>query len=345
MPQSVLFVGGGSIGHISPSIAVARELLKMHPEIQARFVCSQRPEDALFIERQGFVPIPLDAPRLSWNFPMRFFRAYQSAYSILVESNPKAIFSKGGYVSVPVCLAAWRLKIPIILHESDTVSGWANTFVGLWAKVQCHGFPTKKAGKHLFTGNPVDTRFTEGVKERGFTITGFPTDRPVLLVIGGSQGSQAINAMIAQELTSLLELCSIAHITGNGKQTVTTSYPGYWQIPFAYEEMSHLYAIASLALIRASAATTSELAANSIPAIMIPLRKVAHDHQEHNARILEKSGGCIVLEQNDRTQNITDLVRHLLSPEIHATMQKAIHKLYQPDAARHIAEIILQSLA
>lgn len=343
---SILFVGGGSAGHIAPAMAIAEALKENLPELTLSFVCSTRPEDREYLERHGYTAIPIDAPRFSSTFIGKFWRAYRAAHTLLRERNPRLVFSKGGYVSVPVCLAAHRLGIPIILHESDVVGGLANRLVAHWARWILRGFPQGHTdARTIVTGNPIATSITTGSRERGLGITGLSGRKPILLVMGGSQGSQALNEAVVRTLPELLAHCDIIHLTGKGKETATGTSTGHWQATFAFEELPHLYAAADLALSRAGASTIAELAANGIPAILVPLRGVAQDHQERNARLAEASGGCRVLEQHRLSSRLLPTVRALLTPERRKIMGTAIRTLHHPEAARQIAELIARSLA
>ncbi len=346
-PQRVLFTGGGSLGHIAPGIAVAKALRTLRPDAEAHFIVSTRPEDAAFVTQAGFPVTTIEAPRLSWRFPVAFFSATQKARRILQEMKPAAVFSKGGYVSVPVCFAARGLGIPIVLHESDTVSGWANWIVGRWAAAICTGFEGSiKSPKAVFTGIPIREDMTAGSRQRGLTITGLSRTRPVLLVVGGSQGALAINRAVARHLPELLDCCEIIHLTGRGKETVVGNPPGYWQCPFAAEEYPHLFATADLALSRAGATTLMELAAVGLPTILVPLEGVAHDHQRRNAEAAVASGGCILLEQERLSKSLTSTVRHLIeATDSRRMMASAIRTLCKPEAARQIAVVIARQLA
>ncbi|MBU0766268.1 UDP-N-acetylglucosamine--N-acetylmuramyl-(pentapeptide) pyrophosphoryl-undecaprenol N-acetylglucosamine transferase [Patescibacteria group bacterium] len=341
---TILFVGGGSIGHIAPSVAVADSLKKLRPDANIHFVCSNRKEDAEFLKTENFDYTQIDAPRLSLTFPWKFFRAYKKASALLKKLNPQVIFSKGGYVSVPVCLAAHNRKIPIILHESDAVSGYANKLVARWAEVVCFGFEKKPKTqnpkpKTLFTGNPIRNEVTQGNKEEGYQITGFTGDKPILIVMGGSQGAQTLNKTVTTNLDELLKLCDIIHLTGGGKLS-TENKEGYWAKEFAYEELPHLYAIATLALSRAGAGSIAELAANNIPTILVPLEGAAHNHQLKNAEVISRSEGFTLLRQKELDTKLVDNILHLL---IRNALR--VTRYVAPDAARQVAKIILERLA
>ncbi|MDD5103004.1 MAG: UDP-N-acetylglucosamine--N-acetylmuramyl-(pentapeptide) pyrophosphoryl-undecaprenol N-acetylglucosamine transferase [Candidatus Peribacteraceae bacterium] len=345
--QCILFVGGGSIGHVAPGIAVARALQQLRPGVHAHFIVSARAEDVPFVEQAGFAATAINAPRLSWRFPFAFMHAVRAARRIIQEHRPAVIVSKGGYVSLPVCFAARRMRIPIILHESDAVSGWANWIVGRWAVTICTGFADSiNNSKAVCTGIPVRGDMTAGSRQKGLGITGLSRTRPVLLVVGGSQGALALNQAVAHHLQDLLDCCEIIHLTGRGKETVVGDVPGYWQCPFATDEYPHLFAAADLAVSRAGATTLMELAAVGLPAILVPLEGVAHNHQRRNAEVAVASGGCILLEQKRLAHALVPTVRHLIeAQDSRHIMSSAIRTLHHPEAARQIAEVIARQLA
>ena len=348
--MKILFVGGGSVGHIAPAIAVWEAMRGYFPagqEVSAHFVCSPRPDDAKFLQSNDLSYSILNAPRVSIMFPFNFFTAVAHAKKILEEQKPDVIFSKGSYVSLPLCYAAVRKKIPIVLQDSDSVPGNANAIVSRWASHICTGFPltTDNRQPTTYTGNPLRSGVTEGSKEEGLRIAGFDGTKPILLVSGGSQGAQAINDAITNQLDDLLLRCDIIHITGRGKynhQLPNTNH--YYQTEFANEELAHFYACTNLALGRAGAGSIAELAANGIPSIFVPLRGVGHDHQYRNA-LVSSDHGCVHLEQSDLSKKLLPTVHTLIADESkRAEMSEEIRSLYKPDAALQIAKIIAQTL-
>ncbi|MFA6039686.1 MAG: UDP-N-acetylglucosamine--N-acetylmuramyl-(pentapeptide) pyrophosphoryl-undecaprenol N-acetylglucosamine transferase [Candidatus Peribacteraceae bacterium] len=341
----ILLAGGGSLGHLAPCVAVARALKDAAPEAALHMVCARREEESAFLRHEGFSPTAITLPRRSWTFPVAFLKALRQAGTILDSFRPDAVFCKGGAVSVPVALAARRRKIPIVLHESDMVSGRANRMIMRWATTICTGFPhTQYAIRHTqYAGNPIRPEVTRGNKEEGRKITGLSGNKPVLLVIGGSQGARALNDIVAAHLDELLVHCDVIHLTGPGKHGAAPR-AGYWQAPFAHTELPHLYALAELALSRAGANVVTELAANSIPAILVPLRGVAQDHQEANARAAEQSGGCVVVEQDDLPAALVPATAKLLGDRtLLAVMGEKMKTLYRQDAAKDIAAILVEA--
>lgn len=293
MSSRILFIGGGSIGHIAPCIAVWRAVQKMDNNSEVRFICSSRSEEADFLRTETipFVAFPVRNPTPL--HPIQFLKCLRLSMREIATFKPTVIFSKGNALSVPVALAALMKGVPVIVHESDAVSGRANRIVGLWAKKICVGFPGKtdeaKSGKILFTGNPVREEVTKGNRERGLSITGFSGAKPILLVMGGSQGSKALNEAVIQLLPELLKTMDVIHLTGAGKAGAAEQL-GYWKREFVREELADLYACSSVALSRAGAGAIAELSACNIPMMLVPLRGVGHDHQRINAERMAERG-------------------------------------------------------
>jgi len=352
--MKILFVGGGSIGHIAPSLAIYRDMIQRDESTRAHFVCSEREEEALFLTREQIPFTTMPQPRLSLGLPIQLLRARKAALKILDTHQPHVIFCKGGSLTVAIAKEAKKRGIPIVLHESDSVSGRANRLIGKYAGVICTGFPLpsdprmlKKqwdvpSDRLLFTGNPVRPEVLAGSAEKGLRIANLAGKRPLLLVMGGSQGAKAINDAVTAHLDDLLEHCDIIHLTGRGKEKARPDIPGYYQRAFAHDDLPHFYAAADLALSRAGAGSLSELAACGIPAIIVPLRGLAHDHQQHNALAAERTGGCTILQQSEMSKKLVSTVKALLkNVRDREEMSHRIGRLYISDAASHIADIIL----
>src|SRR3989344_1334382 len=178
--MKILFVGGGSIGHIAPSVAVWEQCRLLMPDAACVFVCSPRKEETNFLAARCLPHATLDAPRLSPLLPWTFLRAMRASGEILDAEKPDVVFGKGGYVSLPLCIAAWRKKIPVVLHESDTVSGYANSIIRRFADAVCMGFADSPCSMlhSQYTGNPVRQDIARGSRDSGLAITGLSGMRP-----------------------------------------------------------------------------------------------------------------------------------------------------------------------
>jgi UDP-N-acetylglucosamine--N-acetylmuramyl-(pentapeptide) pyrophosphoryl-undecaprenol N-acetylglucosamine transferase len=336
----VLFVGGGSIGHIAPCVAVWRALHARRSDAKALFACSTRPADKKFLDEEQLEAVVICPRRVNIvNFPIAFVRSVL----VLRKFQPNVVFSKGGAVSVPTTLAAAVLRIPVVAHESDAVSGKATSLISKFATVLCHGFPRKSGqpGTAMFTGNPVRPEVREGSRERGMVLTNVGKDRPVLLVLGGSQGATALNDAITHKLDELLRVVDVVHLTGEGKSGAGERPRGYWSREFAHADLPHLYALCTLALSRAGAGALSELSANAIPTILVPLRGLAQDHQSANATVAAMCGGCVVIEQEQLERELVPVVTRIVSSQEQVRrMEEGMRSLARDDAAEALAAIL-----
>ena len=295
--------------------------------------------------------------------PWTLWKTYREAWRMLRLCKPDVLLSKAGGITIPVCLAARRLHIPIVLHESDAVQGRATRFLSRWASAVCYGFPTGENlecgignqgteptfkiqhAKFIQTGNPIRPDIAKGSRKKGLSFTGLSGKRPILLVLGGSQGALAINDVIARRLDELLAFCDVAHVTGPGKGG-GKKRRGYWHAPIVYDELPDLLAIADVALSRGGMGSIGELAACMVPTIICPLRGVGHDHQQKNAEAVAAMGGCVLLDQGRLDADIVTSVRQFLHDPVKAkTTAKSLHSLYTASASRHIAKIMMSCIA
>lgn len=347
----ILFVSGGSIGHLAPLVAVEREARSLDKSLKSHFLCSTKKEDAEYLEQEGVEFTQAPRPKKNVMLPVTYLRNRMIAKRVLKQFKPDIIFSKGGSISVPLCRAAKKKGVPIVIHESDSVMGKANKMIAPIASVICLGFPPSDEQRALgieivVTGNPVRAAVSKGSKKRGLDLAHFTGKRPVLLVIGGSQGAEAINEIVIMHLDELLKICDVIHLTGPGKKSAKRR-AGYFARPIVYEELADLYAISDLALSRAGAGSISECIANSIPMILVPIRGLANDHQEENAVRVRAAGAATIIEQPALEMNLLKVISPLIKDTSgkRTAMTKATAVLRRPEAARLIAKILFQCVA
>lgn len=310
------------MGHVLPNIAVIDELKKLAALHDQKldityFGSYSGPERRVALQNKlKFKAVLCGKLRryFAWqNFldvakiPLGIFQAL----FYLIIKRPRVIFSKGGFVSVPVCVAAWVLRIPLILHESDLSPGMANKICARFAKKICLSFEeTKKFFPRfarrenlIITGNPVRKMVTAGDKKTGFEITHLPQIKAVLLVMGGSQGATQINDLIWHNLDDLLAQFSVVHITGHGHKKPGFKQKGYLQMEYAHEDLPHLYAMSDFIISRGGANSLWEIAAIGKPALIIPLMHASsRGDQVENAKIFTKKFGFLSLEGNFSNQ-------------------------------------------
>lgn len=361
----IVLTGGGTGGHLFPIVAVARELKNLIPPDQAqslKFMFIGPPtvgeEDltkegilhktilAGKIRRYSSVQNVLDMIKL----PLGFL---QSLWHLFVFM-PNAVFSKGGYGSVPVVLAARVYRIPVLIHESDSIPGLANKFCAKFSKRiaisfmdTAQYFPKEKTA---LTGNPVRSGIFGGSKDEAKRIFSLSGIKPVLLFLGGSQGAQAINDVIYSSLPTLLQRCEIIHQCGEAnyeslKQTIKPqTSAGYFLFPFLNEEqLRHAYAAADLVISRAGAGSIAEIASLGKPSIIVPLPNSAAGHQVKNALEYAKFGATLVLEQMNFTPNLLQnrIFALLDNPDLLKKMSENALKFNSPDASVKIAQEVL----
>lgn len=277
-----------------------------------------------------------------FKIPLGFFEALK----ILRKLKPDLVFAKGGYVSVPVVFAAWILRIPVWLHESDVSPGLANRICSRFVKRIFLSFEESEkyfeglAAARLVIGNPIRREILNGSPAKGYKLTGFSPRKPVLLIVGGSTGAQSLNKLVFKILPKLLRKVQVIHITGKNISTTynlqpTTSYKSF---PFLHAELAHIYAITDLAVSRAGSGGIFELLALHKPMILIPLpRAASRGDQIENARVFAKHGWAQMLEQDGLTPEklLRAIIHFLENPE----RQKAGEKFTL--AARRIADAIM----
>ncbi|TSC53680.1 MAG: hypothetical protein LiPW39_139, partial [Parcubacteria group bacterium LiPW_39] len=329
----IVLTGGGTGGHLFPIIAVARELKNLVQQnvfqippgegatIEFMFIGPETIGEEM-LASEGIVHKTIMAGKFRrypsmqnifdiFKIPLGFLQSLWHLFFFM----PNVVFSKGGYGSVPVVLAAWVYHIPILIHESDAVPGVANKFCAKFSKRVAISFNEAakyfKEGKTALTGNPVRSGILGGSKEQAKNIFGLSGQKPVLLILGGSQGAQALNDVVFEALPSLLGRCEIIHQCGPNnldsiKQLLENKIPaGYFLYPFLNEEeLRQAYGAADLIISRAGAGSIAEISALAKPSILVPLPNSAADHQNKNALEFAHFGATIVLEQMNLTPHL-----------------------------------------
>lgn len=332
---------------MTPNLAIASALKRLRPSVKLLYLGSRKPMDRALAEAAGIPFYPLFGGKFrryfSWeNFtdPFLVLLGFLQACFYVIRFWPDAVFAKGGFVSLPVVLAARLFRRPVVIHESDAAMGLANRLSAFFAHSVCTGFPASvypNAGsKFVFTGNPVRPALALGHAADGYRLTGFHPGKPVLLALGGSLGSSEINDLIVRQFHRLKLHAQIVHITGHGKRT-TLSDPAYIQFEYADETLASLYAISACVFSRAGANTLYELAFLGIPPILLPLR-LNHD-QVRNADYFESHGAAIVLRDPDQFSDTLEAL--LTNDQERQSMRRSLKALATPDAADSIAALLL----
>ncbi len=329
--KKIVFTGGGTAGHIIPNLAIIEELT----DYKIYYLGSSGMEKELVKSNPKikYIEIPIVKFKRSLSpsnllLPFKLIKAITKTKTILKEINPDLIFSKGGYVSIPPCFAGHSLSIPIITHESDISIGLANKLIAKKAKYLCCSFKTtaETYGKNaIHTGSPIRKKITNGNKNIIINRHKLSTNKPIILVVGGSLGAQKINEIIWENINKLCQEYIIFHIVGKNKQNKEIKNNNYYQIEFA-NDIENYFACADLVISRAGSNTIFELLSIHKPTILIPLPKSKYSRgdQVDNAKYFEENKlAKIIYEDNLNLTNINKEIKHILKnkEQIIANMQ------------------------
>jgi len=357
----LLISGGGTGGHLFPAIATAEELLKRSPESQVFFLGSGRKIDAVGLSTHGFAGAAIDSlgfkgAALSGKLKAiaAVPKAIYQAISHIRRFRPDVVLGVGGYVTGPVLTAAKLLGIPTVIHEQNSVPGMANRLLGRLVTRVCLSLPESEryfpAKKCVLTGNPVRESIVSLAAEQGEETA--PPARPTLLVLGGSQGAQALNQLVADAFcdAAKTELAGIGLIHQTGQNDEEATKKRYAEkgveaeVAAFFTDMAAVYRRADFCLSRAGATTLAELAILGLPAILVPYPYAADNHQERNGNYYVESGGAWMFKQDALTA--ASLAGHILSLSGDAARRWAMHRsmrlLARPGAAKMIADICFQ---
>lgn len=317
--MNIVIAAGGTAGHINPGISIANIIKKYYPEAKITFIGTEYGLEGKLVPQAGYDIRFIHSKGLSKN-PVKLMksaalntRGILEARKILKELNPKVVIGMGGYVCAPVLFVAKKLlNIPVFIHESNSIAGKTNKFIGKFADGIALGFEsTKKEFRSKFvfvTGNPVNQQFFDVKRKEEAENT--------VLIFGGSQGAKAINDTVIDLINNYKFNYKIIYATGEKNYAnVKSSIKDLSKVELLpyINNMPHMYEQVSLVVARAGALTISELIAADMPAILIPLPTAAENHQEYNARAFEDLGnGTMLLEKDLTAKKLNLLIKKML---------------------------------
>ena len=373
--MKILFTGGGTGGHIFPLVAVLKEIKKISSKEPIDFYYIG-PKDNFqnYLFREGVKIKNISAGKVRRYFgarsffqnltdalfriPIGIFQAFWHIFSL----NPDLIFSKGGFGSVPAVIAGWILRVPIFLQESDISAGAANRFLSRFSVEIFTAFPVNKttgipAKKMISTGNPIRTRLLKADKEEAKNALKLVGEKPVILILGGSQGAQRINDKILEILPEFLKDFEVIHQCGsknfnqikNEVKVILSKESQKYYHPYPFlddKNLANAYATADAVVSRAGAGAIFEIAALGLPSILIPLPESARKHQLKNAYCYAETGSSILIEEtNFMPHFFLGKLKNLFSnPEKIKKMSIQAKTFARPKAAQIIAEYIIEYL-
>lgn len=311
--KRIILTGGGTAGHVTPNIALLPRLKELQYDIH--YIGSYNGIEKELIEQFGIPYHGISTGKLRRYFsvqnftdPFRVVKGLREAKRLIKILDPDVIFSKGGFVSVPVVLAGKNRHIPTIIHESDMTPGLANKLSIPSATKVCCNFPETLShlpeGKAILTGSPIRQELLSGDKYKAREFLHFTSDKPVIMIVGGSLGATAINNAVRSVLPELLKSFQVVHLCGKGKlDSSLEGLEGYAQFEYIKEELRDLFAITDIVISRAGANAICELLALHKPNLLIPLpANASRGDQILNAQSFERQGFSIVLQEEELTK-------------------------------------------
>ena len=313
--KRIILTGGGTAGHVTPNIALLPRLKELGYDIH--YIGSYTGIEKDLITQFGIPYHGISSGKLRRYFsmqnftdPFRVLKGFGEANKLVKKLKPDVVFSKGGFVSVPVVMAAKICHVPVIIHESDMTPGLANKLSIPSATKVCCNFPETlqhlPKEKAVLTGSPIRQELLSGDKDAARKFCGLTSEKPVILIIGGSLGSVVVNDAVRAILPELLKKFQVIHLCGKGKVDESLKdLPGYIQYEYIGKELKDLFALTDIVISRAGANAICELLALHKPNLLIPLSaKASRGDQILNARSFERQGFSIVLEEEDLTREV-----------------------------------------
>ncbi|MFF2888279.1 undecaprenyldiphospho-muramoylpentapeptide beta-N-acetylglucosaminyltransferase [Paenibacillus sp. NPDC057967] len=352
--KNIVFTGGGSAGHVTVNIALIPKLAEKgwsttyigsSDGIERRLV-SELPQ-------VSYYPISTGKLRryLSWQNvkdPFRVVKGIFQAYRIIKQEKPDVVFSKGGFVSVPVVMAAWMNKIPVIIHESDITPGLANRLASPFATVICTTFPETAQAigekKSRYVGAVIRESLKKGCAERGRSFTGLPDNgKPSLLIMGGSLGARRINEAVRQALPELTKAYQVIHICGKGQLDQKVVSSEYRQYEYVNEQLPDILAMSDFVISRAGSNSIFEFLYLRKPMLLIPLTKQqSRGDQLLNAASFERSGYCkVLLEEKLNSESLLASVQDISRNK--QTYLRSMNRYDAQDALTTVYKIIIET--
>lgn len=351
--KSLVFTGGGSSGHVTPNLALIAALREQY---DIHYFGSQNGIEKNLIERVNIPYYSISTGKLrrhlSWRNlvdPFNVLLGISQAWRLCRKLKPQLVFSKGGFVAVPVVIAAWLNRIPVIIHESDTTPGLANKICQYFAKTICINFPItqkyiKLKHKVKLTGSPIRSSLLQGTAEQAWQFLGEKPDKPLLLIIGGGLGAKDINEVVFSNIDIMCDHFTIVHLCGDKHIHHAPKRTDYFPYAYLHDELADILAAATIVISRAGANSIYELISLAKPHILLPLgTQASRGDQIKNADYFQSLGLSQVIysEQLDGQRLLHDCLALLNNLE---QWQQKLQQYQLPNATEEIITLIQQTL-
>ena len=349
--MKIMLSGGGTIGSVSPLLAVCQAIRQREPQTEFLWVATRRGPEHRLIGEYGIPIRPIFSGKLrryaSWRNitdPLLITIGFLQSLAMVNRFKPDAVLSAGGFVSVPLVLAAQLLGKPTFIHQQDVEPGLANKLMARRATVITTASEKSRADfpnqEVTVVGNPVRPDISAGSRQRGYESFQLDPNVPTVLIMGGGTGARRLNELVLESLPRLVTFCQVIHLTG-GKAARVASHARYRGYDFLTSKLADAYAVADLVVSRAGMSALSELAATAKPTILIP---ISASHQEANATQFIKYNAALRLDERELTAaQLTTAIQTLLdNPVQRETLSRNLRKLLPDDAADTIADLVIR---
>lgn len=352
--KKIILTGGGTAGHVTPNLALLPYLEKA--DFEVAYIGSDEFIESRLIPEMGIPYCGISTGMLrryktikNITDPFKVFKGIYQSIRYIKKFKPDVIFSKGGFVGLPVAYAGFLCRVPVIIHESDMTSGLANKLSLPVARKICCNFPETLSElpkkKAVLTGSPMRDELLKGISDNGYKMCGFTSDKPVIMIIGGSLGAASINKAVREALSVLLEDYQIVHICGKDKLDLNLeNTKGYKQFEYVKDGLNDLFAMSDIIVSRAGANSICEILALKKPNLLIPLVKASRGDQILNANSFASQGYSMVLPDDEcNSETLIEKVRELYNNK--NKFIEAMNGSSQSNANESIIKVILDTVS
>lgn len=356
--MKIILTGGGTLGSVTPLLAVAEELKKRAPDAEFLWLGTKNGPEKKIIESRNikFAAVPAGKLRRyfsGWNFlaPLFIAAGFFKSLWLIFKFKPQMILSAGGFVAVPVVWAGWFLRVPSLIHQQDIRPGLANKLTARFAKIITVTFSDsiKYFPRAVVTGNPVRQEIFSGSKERAAEIFNLEKDLPTLFILGGGTGALGLNKIVVASALRLVKFCQVVHMTGGRIdeslrmkiENIKRETARYHTVDFLSKDLPDVFAAADLVISRGGMGTLTELSVLGKPTVVIP---IPGSHQENNAYYFKKQNAVVLWDENNLTpENFSVAVHDLISNKVElGNLSRNIKEVMPSGAAERMMEEILK---
>lgn len=356
--MKIILTGGGTLGSVTPLLAVAEELKKRAPDAEFLWLGTKNGPEKKIVESRNikFAAVPAGKLRRyfsGWNFfaPLFIAAGFFKSLWLIFKFKPQMILSAGGFVGVPVIWAGWILRVPNLIHQQDIRPGLANKLTARFAKIITVTFSDsiKYFSRAVVTGNPVRQEIFSGSKERAAEIFNLEKDLPTLFILGGGTGALELNKIVVASASELVKFCQVIHMTGGRIdeslrlkiENIKRETARYHTVDFLSKDLPDVFAAADLVISRGGMGTLTELATLGKPTVVIP---ISGSHQEDNAYYFKKQNAVVLWDEKNLTsENFSEAVRDLINNKVELeSLSRNIKEVMPSGAAERMVDEIMK---